>query len=118
MPVPVRTGKYIDGRVKNRPTVAPGGAGALEARRMSLSRRAMVAPVSPAMESPTHARYVVLAFTLAMTAVAYLDRVCIAMAAPSMKADLNLTDAEMGYVFSAFTLAYALFEVPSGWLAD
>src|SRR6266478_8079149 len=85
---------------------------------MSLSRRAMVAPVSPAMEPPTHARYVVLAFTLAMTAVAYLDRVCIAMAAPSMKADLNLTDAEMGYVFSAFTLAYALFEVPSGWLAD
>src|SRR2546428_13986499 len=24
----------------------------------------------------------------------------------------------MGFVFSAFTLAYALFEVPSGWFAD
>jgi MFS family permease len=35
-----------------------------------------------------------------------------------MKADLHLSDAQMGYVFSAFTLAYALFEVPSGWLAD
>jgi sugar phosphate permease len=55
---------------------------------------------------------------LALTAIAYLDRVCIATAAPAMKADLQLSDAQMGYVFSAFTLAYALFEVPSGWLAD
>ena len=63
-------------------------------------------------------RYGVLGFLLALTAVSYLDRICIATAAPSMKADLGLSDAEMGYVFSAFTFAYALFEVPSGWLAD
>jgi len=68
--------------------------------------------------APSRARYGVLAFTLALTAVAYLDRVCIATAAPAMKADLGLSDAQMGYVFSAFTFAYALFEVPSGWLAD
>src|SRR5438477_9106338 len=67
---------------------------------------------------PTRTRYGVLALTLALTAVAYLDRVCIATAAPAMKADLGLGDAQMGYVFSAFTFAYALFEVPSGWLAD
>jgi MFS family permease len=59
-----------------------------------------------------------LAFTLAVMGVAYLDRVCISTAAPAIKADLALSDAQMGYVFSAFTLAYALFEVPSGWLAD
>lgn len=63
-------------------------------------------------------RHGVLGFTLVLTAVAYLDRVCIATAAPVMKTDLQLTDAEMGYVFSAFTFAYAVFEVPSGWLAD
>src|SRR6266852_1731494 len=68
--------------------------------------------------APTRVRYGVLACTLALTAVAYLDRVCIATAAPAMKADLRLSDVQMGYVFSAFTLAYALFEVPSGWLAD
>ena len=67
---------------------------------------------------PTRVRYGVLGLTLALTAVAYLDRVCIATAAPVMKTDLGLSDAQMGYVFSAFTLAYALFEVPSGWLAD
>jgi MFS family permease len=67
---------------------------------------------------PTRARRTMLAFALGATAVAYLDRVCISTAAPAIKADLGLDDAQMGYVFSAFTLAYALFEVPSGWLAD
>ena len=67
---------------------------------------------------PTRARRTMLAFALGAMAVAYLDRVCISTAAPAIKADLALDDAQMGYVFSAFTLAYALFEVPSGWLAD
>jgi len=67
---------------------------------------------------PTRARRTMLAFALGATAVAYLDRVCISTAAPAIKSDLGLDDAQMGYVFSAFTLAYALFEVPSGWLAD
>ena len=73
---------------------------------------------APGLEPPTRARHVMLGFTLAAMAVAYLDRVCISTAAPAIKADLGLSDAQMGYVFSAFTLAYALFEVPSGWLAD
>ncbi len=67
---------------------------------------------------PTRARHRVVGFTLALIAVAYLDRVCIATAAPAMRADLGLTDAQMGLVFSAFTFAYALFEIPSGWMAD
>jgi MFS transporter, ACS family, glucarate transporter len=66
----------------------------------------------------TCARYGVLGFTLLLTAIAYLDRVCISTAAPAMKADLGLNDAQMGRVFSAFTFAYALMEVPSGWLTD
>jgi MFS transporter, ACS family, glucarate transporter len=74
--------------------------------------------VIPTSQSPTRARNGVLGFTLLLAAVAYLDRVCISTAAPAMKGDLGLSDAEMGYVFSAFTFAYALMEVPSGWLAD
>ena len=70
------------------------------------------------MSRPTRVRYGVLGFTLVLTAIAYLDRICISTAAPAMKEDLGIGDVEMGYVFSAFTLAYALFEVPSGWLAD
>jgi len=68
--------------------------------------------------APTHARYGAVAFTLALAAIAYLDRVCISTAAPAIKADLHLTDSQMGYVFSVFTFAYALVELPSGWLAD
>jgi sugar phosphate permease len=67
---------------------------------------------------PSRARQVVLGFALAVMGVAYLDRVAISTAAPAKKLDLGLSDTEMGFVFSAFTLAYALFEVPSGWLAD
>jgi len=59
-----------------------------------------------------------VALTLALIAVAYLDRVCIATAAPAIKAELGLDDSQMGMVFSAFTFAYAIFEIPSGWLAD
>jgi MFS family permease len=50
--------------------------------------------------------------------VQYLDRVCISQAAPLMSRDLGLTTVEMGWVFSVFTWAYALFEIPGGWLGD
>lgn len=62
--------------------------------------------------------YGVVAFTLVLTAISYLDRICISTAAPRIEHDLGLTKAQMGIIFSAFTFAYALFEIPSGWLAD
>ncbi|MCX8071657.1 MAG: MFS transporter [Candidatus Binatia bacterium] len=68
--------------------------------------------------TPTRVRFVVVGLALSVMGVAYLDRVCIAVAAPSIRADIHLTDTELGYVFSAFTFAYALFEIPGGWLAD
>src|ERR1041384_4157604 len=73
---------------------------------------------SPPAARPTRARYAVLAFTLGLTAVSYLDRVCVAMAAPFIQKDLGIDDAHMGFIFGAFTFAYAAFEVPAGWLAD
>jgi MFS transporter, ACS family, glucarate transporter len=66
----------------------------------------------------SRARFVVLALTLALVSVAYLDRVCIATAAPAIRRDLGFDEEQMGFVFSAFTLFYALAEVPSGYLAD
>lgn len=66
----------------------------------------------------SRARYVVLGFALALIAVAYLDRVCIATAAPVMRSELGFDEEQMGFVFSAFTLAYALFEIPSGYFVD
>ncbi|MFO1487897.1 MAG: MFS transporter [Verrucomicrobiota bacterium] len=66
----------------------------------------------------SRARYGTLAFALVITAVSYLDRVCISMTGPFMQEDLGLSDKQLGYLFSAFTFAYALFEIPAGWLAD
>jgi len=63
-------------------------------------------------------RHAVVGWTLVLAAIAYLDRVCISTAAPAIRAELGLSDAQMGLVFSAFTFAYALFEIPSGWFAD
>lgn len=67
---------------------------------------------------PHSVRYWVVAFTVALAGVTYLDRVCIAVLAPSIMRDLRLTPIQMSYVFSAFTLAYALFEIPTAWWAD
>ncbi|HVW27656.1 MAG TPA: MFS transporter [Polyangiaceae bacterium] len=55
---------------------------------------------------------------LALVSVAYLDRICIATAAPAIARDLSFDPEQMGLVFSAFTLSYALFEIPSGHFAD
>lgn len=85
---------------------------------MAIPTPARGALAAPPAAGATRVRHGVLAFTLVLTAIAYLDRVCISTAAPAMKDDLHISDVEMGYVFSAFTLAYALFEIPSGWLAD
>lgn len=64
---------------------------------------------------PTRVRFVVVAFTVALAAVTYFDRVCISTLAPQIMSDLGLTRVQMSLVFSTFTLAYAAFEVPTAW---
>ncbi|HMF78184.1 MAG TPA: MFS transporter [Bryobacteraceae bacterium] len=66
----------------------------------------------------TRVRYRVVVFTVALAAITFLDRVCISIVAPDIMRDLRLTNMQMSYVFSAFTLAYALFEIPTAWWAD
>jgi len=67
---------------------------------------------------PTRTRHWVIVFAVALAVIQYVDRVCIAKAMPSIRSELHFSDIETGYIFGAFTLAYALFEIPSGWLAD
>jgi MFS family permease len=59
-----------------------------------------------------------MAWVCSLSVVTYLDRVCISASAPHITSDLGLDPVEMGYVFSAFAVAYALFEIPGGWLGD
>ncbi len=74
--------------------------------------------VSSALERPTHARNWVIFLAVTLAIITYIDRVCISQAAPFITRDLGLTKDQMGWVFSAFTLTYALFEIPGGWLGD
>ncbi|MBY0525458.1 MAG: MFS transporter [Gemmataceae bacterium] len=71
-----------------------------------------------APESPTSVRYEVMAATAVMSLLLYLDRFCISMAVPLLSAEFELTTMEMGLVFSAFFLSYALAQVPAGWLGE
>ena len=70
-------------------------------------------------QSATRVRYVVLGFGCTLSMITYLDRVCMASAAKPFVEELGLSSvADLKWVFAAFSLAYALFEVPSGWLGD
>jgi len=70
------------------------------------------------MPAPTHTRYRVVALASGLGMITYLDRACIGTLAPGIIHDLGLTTVQMGYVFTLFQLAYALFEVPTAWWAD
>jgi ACS family glucarate transporter-like MFS transporter len=63
-------------------------------------------------------RWRILTLIFLVSMVTYLDRVNISIAAKQMMDSYRLSSLEMGKVFSAFILAYALFQVSGGWLAD
>jgi MFS transporter, ACS family, glucarate transporter len=67
---------------------------------------------------PTHVRYQVVALAVLLGMVTYLDRVCISKLAPDIMRDLQLDKVQMGYVFSAFALAYAVFALPAARWAE
>jgi ACS family glucarate transporter-like MFS transporter len=66
----------------------------------------------------TNSRPGILFFAATLAIITYIDRVCISQAAPAIQKDLRLDDWQMGLAFSAFSIAYALFEIPTGWLGD
>jgi MFS family permease len=67
---------------------------------------------------PTRTRYWVIFSAVTLAILSYIDRVAISKASGRITESLHLTEPQMGMVFSAFALSYALFEVPSGWLGD
>ncbi|WP_437222886.1 MFS transporter [Planctomicrobium sp. SH661] len=63
--------------------------------------------------------WMVLALLCGLSMITYLDRVCFGVAAPSVASELNLGSvAELKWAFTAFAIAYGLFEIPTGWLGD
>lgn len=67
---------------------------------------------------PTRARFVALGFLCSMAMVLYLDRVCIAQALVPMQDEFGFTNTQTSYILMAFTIAYGLFEIPTGRWGD
>ena len=66
----------------------------------------------------SHTRWLLIFWLFVLSAVAFLDRVNISIAGGSIAADYGLSNVQLGWVFSAFLLGYALFQTPGGWLSD
>ena len=66
----------------------------------------------------TKARFKVLGVLCLLSGVLYLDRICISAAVDSIQTDLKITNTQTSYVLMAFTLAYGLFEIPTGRWGD
>src|ERR1700693_6349891 len=66
----------------------------------------------------SHERWLVLFLICLMYMITYLDRVSLANTAPMIIKEFGFSKVTMGVIFSAFIWAYALFQVPGGWLGD
>src|SRR5690348_12959285 len=67
---------------------------------------------------PTRVRHVVLWLTVAAYMITYMDRVAISSAVPSIRKEMGFSMEAMGWILSAFNWAYAIFQIPGGWLGD
>src|SRR5262245_57577326 len=67
---------------------------------------------------PTRTRWSMAALLFSISVVTYMDRVNISVTARQMMPALGLTDLQMGQVFSAFVVGYAICQIPGGWLGD
>ena len=68
--------------------------------------------------SATRVRYVVLLLTVAAYMITYIDRVLLSAAVPSIEREFGFSTITMGWVLSSYQIAYALFQIPGGWLGD
>jgi ACS family glucarate transporter-like MFS transporter len=62
-------------------------------------------------------RYVLAFWLFVLSGVAFLDRTNISIAGLQISREYGLGNQRLGWVFSAFLLGYAIFQVPAGWLA-
>ena len=69
-------------------------------------------------EKRTNARYWIVVMLFIVTSFNYGDRATLSIAGSEMAKDIGLDAVGMGYVFSAFSWAYVIGQIPGGWLLD
>jgi len=88
----------------------------LETNRTVVSEASALA--HPAALKPTKTRWLILFLISLMYLICYMDRSNISVAQPEIAKAFGLSKNQMALILSAFTWAYALGQVPAGWLGD
>jgi ACS family glucarate transporter-like MFS transporter len=70
------------------------------------------------VEKPTHIRYLIVAMLFIASSFSYGDRVALSFAGTAMEKELALDPVKLGILFSGFSWAYVLGQLPSGGLLD
>src|SRR5215469_9776570 len=83
---------------------------------MPLSRTA--SPAAADAATRTKVRYVILALIFIITTLNYADRATLSVTGSAMRAEFGFDAIRMGYIFSAFSWAYVLSQLPAGWILD
>jgi sugar phosphate permease len=85
---------------------------------MQPATTANTSSAAPPGQRPTHVRHIVLGLTVAAYMITYMDRQILAVARPVIRDELGISLVMMGWITFGFRIAYALFQIPGGWLGD
>jgi ACS family D-galactonate transporter-like MFS transporter len=69
-------------------------------------------------DKPTRVRWKLFVLLLVLVTLNYVDRGSISVAMPLIQDEFDLAPESIGLLLSAFFFAYALMQVPGGWLVD
>ena len=81
---------------------------------MQSSRTASIAGIA----KRTNVRYLILLMIFVITTLNYADRATLSITGSAMRSEFGFDAIRMGYIFSAFSWAYVLSQLPAGWLLD
>jgi len=68
--------------------------------------------------SPTHVRYWILLLLFIVSTISYADRSTLSIAGTAVEKALGFGAVDMGYILSAFAIAYVIAQIPGGILLD
>jgi MFS transporter, ACS family, glucarate transporter len=85
---------------------------------VSTSSPLKAGPGAKAMAAPTRVRWRIVALVAFVTGLTYVDRLNLGIVAKSFQEEFNFTAQSMGWILGAFSLGYAWFHLPGGWLGD
>ena len=74
-------------------------------------------PTSPSSRR-SRARYLIVALLFIVSMLNNADRAILSITGTEIQADTGISSVTLGYLFSAFSWAYMLAQLPGGWLVD